>query len=230
MPATNIALAVLLDAVGFNTRFVSAPCCGAIRHHLGHEGAALRDIQRVIKAVSSNLEQGDKAVMVAASGCASFMTEYPSVTSASPELQRSANNLAAKIIDPATFLTNQLDQLGPKIAGIGQGRKVVVHTPCTLAHGLNSPQDFHLLLDRANFEVVQPHEPPNCCGSAGTYMLFQPNYAQRLRQRMTNGLASTGAVMVASANIGCIWAFAPKCSCTRTSLARSFSSRTSTQK
>ena len=42
-----------------------------------------------------------------------------------------------------------------------------------------------------------------CCGSAGIYNLVQPDEAAALGQLKADDLSSTGAEIVASANIGC---------------------------
>jgi glycolate oxidase iron-sulfur subunit len=43
-----------------------------------------------------------------------------------------------------------------------------------------------------------------CCGSAGTYNLLQPELATALRDRKLANIASTGAELIATGNIGCI--------------------------
>ena len=43
-----------------------------------------------------------------------------------------------------------------------------------------------------------------CCGSAGTYNILQPEFAEPLRERKIGNIRATGAAVVATGNIGCI--------------------------
>ena len=43
-----------------------------------------------------------------------------------------------------------------------------------------------------------------CCGSAGTYNLFQPELAGQLRDRKLKNIASVKPDLIATGNIGCI--------------------------
>ena len=60
------------------------------------------------------------------------------------------------------------------------------------------------LLEAAGFEVAEIPEGHLCCGSAGTYNILQPQFAEPLRQRKISNIRSTGAAAVAAGNIGCI--------------------------
>src|SRR5690606_19480533 len=60
------------------------------------------------------------------------------------------------------------------------------------------------LLETCGFVVRQPQNPHLCCGSAGTYNLLQPEFAQRLGRDKAEALAATGADITVSANIGCM--------------------------
>jgi glycolate oxidase iron-sulfur subunit len=52
--------------------------------------------------------------------------------------------------------------------------------------------------------VKEPREGHLCCGSAGTYNILQPEISARLRDRKVKNIEATGAVLVATGNIGCI--------------------------
>ncbi|MDI9335996.1 MAG: heterodisulfide reductase-related iron-sulfur binding cluster, partial [Gammaproteobacteria bacterium] len=43
-----------------------------------------------------------------------------------------------------------------------------------------------------------------CCGSAGTYSIFQPDIAEQLRDRKLRHLNAHQPELILSANIGCI--------------------------
>jgi glycolate oxidase iron-sulfur subunit len=44
----------------------------------------------------------------------------------------------------------------------------------------------------------------NCCGSAGTYSLLQPELATQLRERKLGHLQRHAPELIATANIGCL--------------------------
>jgi glycolate oxidase iron-sulfur subunit len=52
-------------------------------------------------------------------------------------------------------------------------------------------------------QLKEATEAGVCCGSAGIYNLVQPDEAAELGQLKADDLSSTGAEIVASANIGC---------------------------
>jgi len=60
------------------------------------------------------------------------------------------------------------------------------------------------LLSEVGFEVYEPAEPHICCGSAGTYNIFQPKIALQLRDRKIENLEASSPDVIASGNIGCM--------------------------
>lgn len=65
------------------------------------------------------------------------------------------------------------------------------------------------LLQNCGFEIYQAPEANLCCGSAGTYNILQPGFADRLRARMAGALNEARVDAVASGNIGCMMQLAP---------------------
>ena len=51
---------------------------------------------------------------------------------------------------------------------------------------------------------AEPREGHLCCGSAGTYNIMQREIAAQLLERKVKNIEATGAVLVATGNIGCI--------------------------
>jgi glycolate oxidase iron-sulfur subunit len=60
------------------------------------------------------------------------------------------------------------------------------------------------LLQAAGFDVRQPAEGHLCCGSAGTYNIFQPEIAEQLLDRKVGNLRRTEPNVIAAGNIGCM--------------------------
>ena len=81
---------------------------------------------------------------------------------------------------------------------------VAYHAACSMQHGQRLIDGPKRLLGAAGFEVLTPAEGHLCCGSAGTYNLLQPALASRLGARKAGNLAATGAVVIATGNIGCL--------------------------
>jgi glycolate oxidase iron-sulfur subunit len=73
-----------------------------------------------------------------------------------------------------------------------------------MQHGQRIREEPKRLLAAAGFAVVDVPEGHLCCGSAGTYNLFQPELATRLRDRKVANIESTRPEVVATGNIGCI--------------------------
>jgi glycolate oxidase iron-sulfur subunit len=73
-----------------------------------------------------------------------------------------------------------------------------------MQHGQRIKSEPLALLRRAGFAVSEIPEGHLCCGSAGTYNILQPEISERLRDRKLANIATTGAALVATGNIGCI--------------------------
>jgi glycolate oxidase iron-sulfur subunit len=82
--------------------------------------------------------------------------------------------------------------------------RVAYHSACSMQHGQKLHRPPRALLEAAGFEVAEIPESHLCCGSAGTYNILQPQFAEPLRQRKIGNIRATGAAAVATGNIGCI--------------------------
>ena len=79
-----------------------------------------------------------------------------------------------------------------------------MHDACHMIHGQGiQSQPRQLLRAIPDLELKEATEAGVCCGSAGIYNLVQPDEAAALGQIKADDLSSTGADIVASANIGC---------------------------
>ena len=81
---------------------------------------------------------------------------------------------------------------------------VAMHDACHMIHGQGiQAQPRQLLRAIPNVQLREATEAGVCCGSAGIYNLVQPEEAAELGRIKADDLSSTGAELVASANIGC---------------------------
>jgi glycolate oxidase iron-sulfur subunit len=60
------------------------------------------------------------------------------------------------------------------------------------------------ILTRCGFELTRVKDGHLCCGSAGTYSLFQPALSERLQVNKLAALQADAPAVIASANIGCL--------------------------
>ncbi len=88
---------------------------------------------------------------------------------------------------------------------LSQPTRIAFHDACHLAHAQKvKSQPRQLLTTVPNLQLVEVPNGEICCGSAGTYNIEQPETAATLGQQKAEAIASTGAVAVATGNIGCM--------------------------
>lgn len=194
---TNATAQRLLHQVGYD---VVAPaeqgCCGALFSHSGRLDQARECARRNIEVFERENLDG---IVVVGSGCGSTLKEYGHLLKDDPLWAERAASFAAKVRDFVEVFPV------PK-PGTGNGDCLVTyHDACHLANpqGIRQqPRD--LLKAICGDRFVELPETELCCGSAGTYNLTQPGMAERLQERKTRNIVSTGAKIVVSTNPGCL--------------------------
>jgi len=183
----------------------AAGCCGALPHHLGKMEQAQEMVRHNV-ALWRELVSGDSAmavdtVLMTASGCGSHLRDYAHLLPDDPD----AAQLAGRVKDLSQLL-DELSAITPLrcVGDVGNGVRVAWQSPCSLQHGLNEKGAPVRVLRACGFDVRQPQHPHLCCGSAGTYNLLQPEFAERLGDDKVDAIVATGATIAVSANIGCI--------------------------
>jgi glycolate oxidase iron-sulfur subunit len=204
-PQTNAAAARVLDRLGVSLLVADRiGCCGAMDHHLGRSESALGKVRRNVEAASRLLDQGIATIVSTASGCGVFAKDYAYLMRHEPEqLREAARRVAAatrdlcEVIDPVA-----LQRLAPARA---QPLRVAWQSPCSLQHGQRATTTgkVEALLRAVGCELVPVANPTQCCGSAGTYSLLQPDLSRELRSRKLESLLSRAPQVIATANIGC---------------------------
>jgi glycolate oxidase iron-sulfur subunit len=200
-PAINEATIRLLTRHGIEVVVApGAACCGSLSHHMGEEGPALAMAKANIAAWCREIEGGGlDAVIANASGCGTTLKDYGFMLR-----QDSAwAEKAATIAGLARDVTEVVAQIGIKPKQAAKPR-IAYHSACSMQHGQKLHRQPQALLETAGFEVTEIPEGHLCCGSAGTYNILQPQFAEPLRQRKISNIRSTGAAAVAAGNIGCI--------------------------
>ncbi|MEM7072439.1 MAG: glycolate oxidase subunit GlcF [Pseudomonadota bacterium] len=180
-------------------------CCGALAHHAGDLEQARTQARKVIDGWMREIEgDGLDAIVMTASGCGSVIGDYAHLFKDDPEWHARAEIIEAKMIDFSAFLDRWPHDWPPAVANKSDGLAVALHVPCSLQHGQGLADTPKRLLDRHGFKVLIPDDAHLCCGSAGTYSLFQPELSGKLRADKLDQLTRLQPDLVATANIGCL--------------------------
>jgi len=205
-PATNASTARVLDALGITLKNISSSgCCGAVHYHLNEQNDAKDFMRRNIDAWWSTIEQGAEAIIVTASGCGVMVKDYGHVLADDPAYAEKARKVSELTRDPIEALQEVLGQedltrFNDAAAAIG---RVAFHPPCTLQHGMKLPLVTETLLERFGFTLTPIADSHTCCGSAGTYSIFQPELSGKLKETKVRNILAGKPDVIATANIGC---------------------------
>ncbi|MEW1836637.1 heterodisulfide reductase-related iron-sulfur binding cluster [Nonomuraea angiospora] len=188
-PQVNAATARVLSLEGCDVVIPRGQgCCGALSVHSGREDQARRLARRTVRTFE---KAGVDTVVVNAAGCGSSMKEYGELLGREPGFR-------------AVDLSEYLAELGPVAKRHSLPLTVAYHDACHLAHAQGvRAQPRELLSGIPDLVVREIPESAICCGSAGTYNIFQPQAARDLGDRKAAAVATTGAELLVSANPGC---------------------------
>ncbi len=174
-----------------------ARCCGALVHHLGRHAEA-EDMSSARVAAWERAGPLD-AVVANAAGCGTHMKDYGFVLRGTPHAEAGAR--IAALTRDVSELVVEFGLPSTVRAGLPRG---VYHDACSLLHGQKMADAPRRLLRGAGFEVVEAPGKHYCCGSAGSYNMLQPEMAEELGRRRAAALETTGALAIATGNIGCL--------------------------
>ncbi|MDE3112506.1 MAG: 4Fe-4S dicluster domain-containing protein [Chloroflexota bacterium] len=173
-------------------------CCGALHAHAGDRAAARGLARRAIAAFDA---AGVDAVVVDAAGCGAHMRSYAALLADDPAWAERARSFVAGVRDVTEYLAS-LDL--PATLGRLEAR-MTYQDACHLAHAQGIRRQPRELLRRIEgLDLVEMPHADMCCGSAGTYNVVQPEYADLLQRAKVDAVLSTGATAVVSANPGCM--------------------------
>ncbi|AQR67834.1 glycolate oxidase iron-sulfur subunit [Janthinobacterium sp. LM6] len=205
-PNINAATARVLDALG--VQLIVAPkasCCGALRHHLNDQEAALDDMRRNIDAWWPYVDCVDsaEAIVMTASGCGATVKEYGHLLAHDARYADKARRIAELTRDLSEIMPAFEAELVALLKG-RIGKRVAYHPPCTLQHGQQVRGKVEQVLRAVGVDVRLCADSHLCCGSAGTYSILQPALSQQLRDNKVANLEACEPEMIVSANIGCL--------------------------
>jgi glycolate oxidase iron-sulfur subunit len=203
-PNINAATARVLDALGIELLSMApAGCCGAIRHHLDEQAAALQDMRHNIDAWWPAIQAGAEAIVITASGCGTMVKDYGRLLQGDARYAAKAERVSALARDLAEVLPQLVAPLRAQLQPPRRSR-VVFHPPCSLQHGQQIQGVVEALLTSLGAQLLPFADSVLCCGSAGTYTLLQPDISAQLRERKLAALLAPAPDVILSANIGCL--------------------------
>lgn len=204
-PNINAAASRVLDAVGISlVRAFDAGCCGAVDFHLNAQDDARARMRRLIDAWWPYVESGVEAIVFTASGCGVMLKDYDHVLAGDTAYGSKAERIAAACRDIVEVLDAERERLFalPRVTNVPT--KIAFHAPCTLQHGLRVAARVEALLRDLGFKLTPVPDAHLCCGSAGTYSIFQSDLSQRLQANKQAALRSGNPEAIVTANIGCL--------------------------
>ncbi len=201
-PNTNILAANLLDRLGIEVIETQGKhCCGAAAAHTSAPEYALRQARQLIDSWWPYIEAGVEAIVVTATGCGVSVRDYEQLFADDPAYAQKARRVSSLYCDLIELVAAEIESSGLSVKV--PAKRVAVHTPCTMQHGLGINNRVERLLDSAGYEICQVEDAHLCCGSAGTYSMLQPGLATQLRENKIRALSKDRPEVIATANIGC---------------------------
>ncbi|MDG6778233.1 glycolate oxidase subunit GlcF [Thiomicrorhabdus sp. zzn3] len=200
-PNINLATRNVLHKLGIGViETPQSQCCGAIDHHLSGSQDALKQVKRNIDAWCAELDHGVEAIISNASGCGVMIKDYAHLLKDDAEYAEKARRIVAHTQDISEYLLKQdLTPLQRR-----KHQKIVFQSPCTLQHGQKLAGLVETTLKSLGFEVSPVKDAHLCCGSAGTYSIFQKSLSEQLRDNKLQNLHEHEPSVIVTANIGCL--------------------------
>ena len=166
-----------------------------------HSGGDEESLDYARKLIARFEQTPVDAIVINAAGCGSHLKDYARLLRNDPLWAERARAFSAKVKDVHEFLV----ALGPPRATRHPiAVRVTYHDACHLAHGQRiRSQPRALLQGIPSLELVDVADGEQCCGSAGTYNLFQPESADEVGERKVAAVLRTRPELLASANPGC---------------------------
>ena len=200
-PDINAATARVLNKLDISLIEANeAGCCGAISYHLNKQQAGLDFMRRNIDAWWPYIEEGCEAIVMTASGCGATVKEYGKLLKDDATYAEKAAKISALCKDLVEVLSEQpLEKLR-----ISPKDSVAFQCPCSLQHAQGLSGAVESVLVRLGFSLRPVEDNHLCCGSAGTYSIFQPELATELGNNKVKALEKANPDVIGTANIGCM--------------------------
>ena len=202
-PQIDLAAAQVLDRLGISAvRLGGEVCCGALHHHLGRTDRARELARRNVDACIAALDAGTEAIVSTTSGCGVMVKDYAHLLRDDAAYVARAQRVAAATRDLSEIISGD-DLRRAGLAGT-TGASVAWQAPCTLQHGQRVRGNVESLLTTVGCRLTLVRDATQCCGSAGTYSILQPELSNEIRSRKIAALTAGVPEIIATANVGCL--------------------------
>ena len=174
-------------------------CCGALDLHLAASKDALKRAKRNIDSWNTQLNSGVSVIISSASGCGVMVKDYPALFEKTDPYYEKAKFVASKTQDIAEYLAGKdLTELRLTETNLSY------HEPCTLQHGQKLSGLVESILTQFGYERKPIKDSHICCGSAGTYSIFESEISNQLKKNKLKNLKASNPEMIVTSNIGCL--------------------------
>jgi glycolate oxidase iron-sulfur subunit len=200
-PNTNAMAGRVLDKLGISAiEIEDRHCCGAVGLHTSQAEQGKRQARRLIDLWWPHVEDGVEAIVTSASGCGVTVKEYGELFKNEPDFAQRAAKISDLACDISELIGRELED---KPSAKSISKRVAIHTPCTLQHGLGLKTSVEPILEKVGYQICRVEEAHICCGSAGTYSILQPALSKQLQANKQQALTVDKPDVIATANIGC---------------------------
>lgn len=190
----------ILDKLSIETvQIKQTKCCGALSQHTGQESVAIGQMKRNIDLLWPTISEGVEAIVSNASGCGVMLKEYKHHLRNDEEYVRKAELISSITKDISEIVMNE----DCSVLKRNVPRTVAWHAPCTLQHGQKITGQVEQILQKQGYMLVPVADSHLCCGSAGSYSIFQPEISEQLKSNKLQHLQNNAPEIIATANIGC---------------------------
>ena len=198
--STQDAAIELIRSLGYGIYLPrNQDCCGAMHQHNGASGMAAELAQANLSAFGS---VPVKQIVFLATGCGIQLLDYPRVVATDDKTAAQAYRFSDKCVDICEFLA--LAEGWERIQLKRLEKEVAVHEPCSHRNVLGGTDHIYALAKMVpGITAVPLQDNETCCGSAGTYLLSQPEISTMLLTRKVDAIEECGCRIILSTNVGC---------------------------
>ena len=200
--APNINHSIMNILAKLNVNVIESPqreCCGALDQHLAASKDALKRVKRNIDSWSTQLNSDVSVIISSASGCGVMVKDYPALFEKTDPYYEKAEFVSSKTQDIAEYLAGK-DLTGLRLSE----SNISYHEPCTLQHGQKLGGLVESILTQFGYERKPIKDSHICCGSAGTYSIFESEISNQLKENKLKNLKVSNPEMIVTSNIGCL--------------------------
>ena len=200
--APNINHSIKNILAKLSVKVIESPqreCCGALDLHLAASKDALKRAKRNIDSWNTQLNSGVSVIISSASGCGVMVKDYPALFEKTDPYYEKAKFVASKTQDISEYLAGKdLTELRLTETNLSY------HEPCTLQHGQKLSGLVESILTQFGYERKPVKDAHICCGSAGTYSIFESEISNQLKKNKLKNLKASNPEMIVTSNIGCL--------------------------